>query len=172
MRHSGVMPNSLPFPVRVAAGLVSTGLETVRGLPQNLPAFGVEILGRATRTGMQVRQQFLELALRGDELLHSEATEDHPAWARFDDEEPSHLETDTDPGPSSQHAGLDSDGRISAETEVLPGFDAMTLAQIRGHLRHLSVHQVQQLLDHERAVGNRPAMLTMLSNRIVSLQHQ
>lgn len=196
------MPNSLPFPVRVAAGLVSTGLDTIRGLPQNLPTIGVEIAGHVTKAGLQLRQQFVELALRGDELLQSEAEpEEHPAWAHFDDEEPD-LATQARPAdrPPNATAGDDAgttaagdagsatgdpgsaagdSGTAAGESgtsadgdALLPGYDSMTLAQVRGHLRHLDVDEVRRLLEHEKAGGNRPAMVTLLGNRIVTLQQR
>jgi hypothetical protein len=216
------MPNSLPFPIRVAAGLVSTGLDTLRGFPQNLPTIGVEIAGHVTKAGLQVRQQFVELALRGDELLQSHTEpEEHPAWAHFDDEEiyppttgadetpagdidddpaadgtsndvheaaedpevhdPDDAQTDDvdaavdsvgvdDHGPDESAAALP--GTAADGDALLPGYDSMTITQVRGHLRLLSIEQVRQLLEHEKAGGNRPAMVTLLGNRIVTLQHR
>ncbi|WP_029138836.1 lipid droplet-associated protein [Nakamurella lactea] len=233
------MPNSLPFPVRVAAGLVSTGLDTLRGLPENLPTIGVEIAGHVTKAGLQLRQQFVDLAIRGDELLQREPEpEEHPAWAHFDDEEPDLPGSSADDtaadataadataadataadataadataagasrtasgsataggsGTTSRPAAATSDGATSdgatsagatpagatsagatsdaaADDQPLPGYDSMTMAQVRGHLRHLDVEQVRRLLEHEKAGGNRPAMVTLLGNRIVTLQHR
>ncbi len=48
----------------------------------------------------------------------------------------------------------------------------MTLAQVRGYLRSLSATEVQSLLDHEQSGENRAPFLTLLSNRLVTLEHQ
>lgn len=153
------MPNSLPFPLRVVAGLLATGVETIRRLPADLPGMGVEVAGAVTKAALQVRQQLTELAIRGDELLDAgREPEEHPAWARFDD----------DP--------IDDDAAepACAATELLPlpGYDAMTVAQVRGHLRTLTVDDLQQLLQHEESNADRPPFLTMLRNRITTLEHR
>ena len=48
----------------------------------------------------------------------------------------------------------------------------MTIAQLRGKLRTLSVDEVTELLEWETAHGNRPPFVTMLSNRIATLNAQ
>ncbi len=55
---------------------------------------------------------------------------------------------------------------------MLPGYDAMTLAQVRGHLRDLSAQDIGRLLELEQAGSNRAPFLTLLSNRLVTLDHQ
>ena len=52
---------------------------------------------------------------------------------------------------------------------VLPGYAAMTIPQLRGRLRHLSVEELRALLDWETAHENRPPYVTMLSNRITTV---
>jgi hypothetical protein len=49
---------------------------------------------------------------------------------------------------------------------ALPSYDELTLAQLRSKLRELSLPQLGELLDYERAHQNRPAFVTLLSNRI------
>lgn len=177
------MPNSLPFPIRVAAGLVSAGIETFRRLPEDLPAMGVELAGTVTKMALRVRQQITDLAIRGDELLEPDQEPmDRPSWARFDDDAPVAAGTEevpldqrvdvaastaADPGPMTP-GGSDGQGRSPA----LPGYDGMTLAQVRGHLRRLALGDVQSLLRHEQTGENRPAFVTMLTNRISTLEHQ
>jgi hypothetical protein len=48
----------------------------------------------------------------------------------------------------------------------------MTLAQVRGHLRDLSADDVGVLLRYEQDSDNRPPFLTLLSNRLVTLDAQ
>ena len=45
-------------------------------------------------------------------------------------------------------------------------------AQVRGYLRGLSVQEVQSLLDHEQSGENRAPFLTLLSNRLITMEHQ
>jgi hypothetical protein len=54
----------------------------------------------------------------------------------------------------------------------LPGYDAMTLAQLRARLRTLSLTELEDLLLHERAAQARAPFLTMLSNRIATVRSQ
>ncbi len=63
----------------------------------------------------------------------------------------------------------------AAETDgpaVLPDYDRMTLAQVRGHLRELSSADVSELLRYEQDGDNRAPFLTLLSNRLVTLDAQ
>lgn len=158
------MPNSLPFPLRVFAGLLATGVDAIRRLPADLPGMGVEVAGAVTKATLQVRQQLTELAIRGDELLDAgREPEEHPAWARFDDEDTADIaEPTADDGPPAE----------PVDALPLAGYDAMTAAQVRGHLRTLTIHDLRQLLEHEQSSLNRPALLTMLSNRITTLEQQ
>ena len=48
----------------------------------------------------------------------------------------------------------------------------MTLAQVRGRLRGLSTDDVAGLLAYEQAGGGRAPFLTLLSNRIATLEHE
>jgi hypothetical protein len=52
---------------------------------------------------------------------------------------------------------------------VLPGYDAMTIAQLRGRLRKLSADDLRALLEYETAHDNRPLFVTMLTNRIATV---
>ncbi|GAA1997237.1 hypothetical protein JL107_10610 [Nakamurella flavida] len=84
------MALTLPTPVLVAAGLVGTGIDTLKRLPEELPALPVTLVGRAVRLSMKVQQEVAELAGRGEELLSGltrGSGGDSPAWARFDDDD-------------------------------------------------------------------------------------
>ncbi len=84
------MAITLPTPVRVAVGLVATGIDRLRSLPEDLPTIPVTLAGQAMRLSMRVQQEVAELATRGDQLLATVmgGPEENPEWARFDDEEP------------------------------------------------------------------------------------
>jgi hypothetical protein len=53
----------------------------------------------------------------------------------------------------------------------LPGYDSLTLAELRGHLRRLSAEQVTELVVRERAGAARAPFLTLLENRLTSIEH-
>ena len=50
------------------------------------------------------------------------------------------------------------------------GYDDLSIPQLRGRLRGLSVEQVEALLGYERATRARPPYLTMLENRLTTLR--
>jgi hypothetical protein len=55
-------------------------------------------------------------------------------------------------------------------TPALPDYDGLSLAQLRGKLRRLSLPQLAELLDYERVHQDRPPYVTMLSNRISTVR--
>ncbi|WP_420123223.1 lipid droplet-associated protein [Nakamurella sp.] len=241
------MAITLPFPVRVAAGIVATGIQLVRSLPEELPAIPVALVGNAMRLSMKVQQEFTSLATRGDELLGGligGSPQEKPGWATFDEDEPPaprprtsapagkptaapagrssttatpvaparppaegrtapeasslpdpdttaiqaaaevsdavvDLATHAAPSPTANGGpagpATETDGSVEEQTAgpaVLPGYDAMTLSQVRGHLRDLSAADVTALLDYEQSGDNRAPFLTLLSNRLVTLGAQ
>jgi hypothetical protein len=50
------------------------------------------------------------------------------------------------------------------------GYDDLSIPQLRGRLRGLSVEQIEALLAYERATRARPPYLTMLENRLTTLR--
>jgi hypothetical protein len=52
---------------------------------------------------------------------------------------------------------------------VLPGYTGMTIPQLRARLRKLSADDLRALLEYETAHQNRPAYVTMLTNRITTV---
>ena len=63
----------------------------------------------------------------------------------------------------------ESRAAASSTPEALPGYEKMTIAQLRGKLRTLTVDEVTELLEWETAHGNRPPFVTMLSNLITTV---
>jgi hypothetical protein len=63
-------------------------------------------------------------------------------------------------------------GASSRTSEPLPGYNEMPLAELRTTLRELSLPQLEALLDYEKAHRDRPAFLTLLSNRISTVRSQ
>src|SRR5690606_24598523 len=70
-------------------GAIAVGLDRLRTLPAELPALSVTLAGHAVRASMRVQQELANLAARGEEVLSplTDRPEEHPAWARFDDED-------------------------------------------------------------------------------------
>lgn len=204
----------LPFPVRIAAGLVVTAVEQARELPRHAVELPVTAVSQALQVSMRVQQTITELAIKGDRALGTlRPADDVPTWATFDDElgEPPGLEF-PDPEPIAPplppaeppadprgevprtgarngtvstlrpaRAGIPierparasnrSDARASAPAAV-PEYPTLTVPQLRGKLRTLSIDDLSDLLAWETAHDNRPPYVTMLTNRIATLSQE
>ncbi|MGH3794979.1 MAG: lipid droplet-associated protein [Pseudonocardiaceae bacterium] len=184
----------MPLPVRVAAGLMATALEQARKLPEQLAELPITAASRAVQAGMRVQQRVTELAIKGDEvfsLFHR--VEDTPSWARFDEDDENDAAQDSQPhsngtgtangdtGKGSLAMVVPGPGGPGTRTTVataptagaplaMPGYDEMSLAQLRGKLRGLSLPELEALLDHEHAHQDRAPFVTMLSNRISTVR--
>lgn len=167
--------SSLPFPVRVAAGLVVTAVEEVQALPRTIVGLPITAVSQVLQLSMRAQQVVTELAIKGDTALEGgRPVEDAPSWARFDDDS---SDTAALPRPATNgHArpvGTRALGAAEdtpdAAPDALPGYESMTTAQLRARLRTLSVDQLTELLAWESSHGDRPAFVTMLTNRIATL---
>ncbi len=184
----------LPLPVRVAVGLALTAVEQARKLPEQLADLPVTAASRAVQAGMRVQQRVTELAIKGDEVFSLlRPVEDTPSWATFDEDDklpppdsvvasaprstpvPSELgeidEADvaqalTPPRSTATTARPDA----SLSPSALTGYDELSLAQLRGKLRTLSLPQLEEMLDYEHVHQDRPAFVTLLSNRIATVR--
>jgi hypothetical protein len=211
----------LPFPVRIAAGLVATAVEQARDLPRLVVEFPVTAVSQALQASMRVQQKVTELAIKGDRVLGTlRPVEEAPSWATFDEEEPptrngassvtelrpiarpaiapldelrvDSLAADTalDDLPPLRPAAEDVPAdeltdEVAAEEVIaeatsasvdpseppgLPGYAEMSIPQLRGKLRFLTLEDLQALLAWEMAHGERPPFVTMLTNRITTVQ--
>ncbi|HYN74328.1 MAG TPA: hypothetical protein VES60_17685, partial [Nakamurella sp.] len=90
IRQAGHMAITLPTPLRVAAGIVASGIDLVRSLPEEIPALPVTLVGKAMQLSMKVQQEIADLATKGDELLSGVlgGPQENPPWAQFDDDPP------------------------------------------------------------------------------------
>ncbi|MEN3303048.1 lipid droplet-associated protein [Pseudonocardia sp.] len=115
-------------------------------------------------------------------------TELHPTATELDSED---LLSEPEPGPEPEEpdtaaataaavtasaAAGDVAGTDTAETgtspggpNVMPTYPSMTLPQLRGKLRALSLEDLTSLLAWETTHEDRPAYVTMLSNRITTV---
>ncbi len=74
-------------------------------------------------------------------------------------------------------AGRDADTREhtddgSTGPNIMPGYPQLTIPQLRGRLRQLSVDDLRLLLGWEIRHENRPPFVTMLSNRIATITEE
>jgi hypothetical protein len=176
----------LPLPVRVAAGLVATAVEQARDLPRLVVEFPVTAVSQALQTSMRVQQKVTELAIKGDRALGTlRPVEERPEWATFDDEvdepptrngavtelRPATTRPVPEPATGASEAASDADPGADEPTgpNVLPEYNTMTIPQLRGRLRHLSVDDLRALLEWETTHENRPPYVTMLGNRIITV---
>ena len=180
----------VPLPVRVVMGLVVTAVEQAWKLPEQLADLPVTAASRVVQAGMQVQQRVTELAIKGDQVFSLfRPVEDTPAWARFEeDDEPPRPGTETTAGTAGEFGEVDEadvayaltpphptapgarPGETSLSPSALPEYGELSLAQLRGKLRRLSLPQLAELLEYEHAHQDRPAFLTLLSNRISTVR--
>jgi hypothetical protein len=60
----------------------------------------------------------------------------------------------------------------AAGPTVLPDYGELTLAQVRARMRRLSIDELTELVDYERAHADRPSFVGMLNRRIATLRDQ
>jgi hypothetical protein len=174
------MAVNVPFPFRVAAGVIAVGLDRLRTLPTDLPAISVTLAGQAVRASMRVQQELAHLAARGEEVLSTwtDTPEEHPAWAHFDDDDVVDgelVDDDASGDEGAEHRAQDSAENDAAPVDTndqvaLPHYDELTVAQVRARLRTLDEAAVAELLEYERAGRARAAFVTTLHNRLASLR--
>jgi len=76
------------------------------------------------------------------------------------------------PPATDAHPGDTSVARSGGTPPVLPEYDELSLAQLRGKLRALSLPELTELLEYEHVHQDRAAFVTMLSNRISTVRSQ
>jgi hypothetical protein len=177
--------SSLPYPVRVAAGLVVTAVEEVQALPRTIVGLPITAVSTVLQLSMRAQQVVTELAIKGDTALEGgRPVEDAPSWARFDDDVDTGRAVSAPSRPSLEQAATNGHARprgagapavgIAEDTpsvtpDALPGYESMTIAQLRARLRTLSVDDLTELLAWESSHADRPPFVTMLTNRIATL---
>ncbi len=86
--------SSLPTPLRAALGIalsvVDTARETATHLPQKAAGLPVAVASQAVQLSLRAQQQYAAYVNKGDELIGAfrGAPEEPPAWATFDEDEP------------------------------------------------------------------------------------
>ena len=188
----------LPLPVRVAAGLAVTAVDRARHLPEKLAELPVTMVSQALQLSMRLQQQMTELAIKGDDVLSTlRPVEESPAWATFDEDttvndasngrngtrsrfETTQLDDTEEPShePADPWAAEESviqrelDNESDEPPSALPAYPDVTLPQLRARMRRLTVDELSELLDYERAHEDRPQFVGMLTRRIGTLRDQ
>ncbi len=93
--------------------------------------------------------------------------EDPPALTP--DDMPRRLPGDIDAPPAGFVPSARAEGGADDGPSALPGYPAMTIPQLRGHLRRLTVDDLRLLLAWETTHEDRPPYVTMLTNRIATV---
>ncbi|MBC7303470.1 MAG: lipid droplet-associated protein [Nocardia sp.] len=189
-----------PFLARVAAGAAVYALEETRRLPVAAVNFPITALSRVLQTTMHVQQFVTSLALKGDSVFErlGSAPAEQPEWATFDEDlEPAPaanghasrfdlfeeapqtngkvvpaslllLETEDEViEPAEEPAAEEV---VAPEVAIRYDYPAMTLAQLRARLRMLTLEELGQLLEFEQQTRARAPFVTMLTNRIATVQ--
>ncbi|MGH3770455.1 MAG: lipid droplet-associated protein [Pseudonocardiaceae bacterium] len=167
----------VPLPVRVAVGLMVSAVEQARKLPEQLAELPVTAASRAVQAGMRVQQRVTELAIKGDQVFSLlRPVEDTPPWATFDEDDepprPGGTTTADTAGESTTVNNGAGAGEATVPPLVLAEYDELSLTQLRTMLRELSLPQLTELLEYEHAHQDRPAFVTLLSNRISTVRSQ
>lgn len=225
------MDSSLPFALRVAAGVIAESIDTVRRLPAEISTLPVSVVGRLAKLSFQLNQQLTDLATAGDRLLAGLTGEQPPertAWATIDDEaevaagDPQAAPT-WDSVADAREDAVDDDAAVADVTPITsranrltrdliedielleedptqPGLRSanhqaapdgaatppatrpaprpaatrqagLTLAQLRSKVRTMSTAELRDALATEERGRARPAHLTLLTNRLATLEH-
>jgi hypothetical protein len=161
----------LPRPLLAALG----ALTQVRRVPSALltaPLVAVTALDRA-------RRSYDLLVLRGEQVISDRFGEAEAGDFATSDLATSETATVldavshvSDPLDAPHHPHTDDGQHLRPHQdpdEPLPDFDVMTLGALRGHVRALSVEQLQSLLEYERAHQARPPVLHLVEHRLATL---
>jgi hypothetical protein len=81
-------------------------------------------------------------------------------------------ETESDPWSQEEQAIAEEAGSLTGGLPETENYDDLSLPQLRARLRRFSVAELAELLDYERAHGNRPSFVGMLTRRIATVRDQ
>lgn len=153
------MIGRLPRPLLAALG-AATQVRRVPGALVQVPVLALAAYDRVRRT-------YDGWALVGEEVVTGAlGGEDAPAPA------PVRVAVPDAVGDAVAHVAdpLDHPNAHRPDLpEPLPGYDAMTLGALRGHLRTMSTEDLERVLAYERAYLARQPMIGLLEHRLAKL---
>lgn len=164
-----------PAPLAAAVGLAAATAEELLRLPTRLP----QLLGTA-------REKYDELALHGQDVLSGRRPSAVVPPAVVDEPVEVVVEPATEPPAPTPPIGLTepvslpedvleevaqlpSGAELGHDELPLEDFDHLTVPQLRGRLRTLTLPELVQLRDYEAAHAHRLPVLTLLDNRMARL---
>lgn len=183
------MPKSVPTPVAAALGLVPTVLDSARRLPGKAVQLPVLAVSSALTAIESARREYDELAGRGEKLVSKlrgtsfdevedrveDALQSTPLAKPYDLVEDAVEDTvakvsDLLDRAAQRKPTAKKAPEVTAHSDLpLPDYDHMTLGSLRGRLRSLSLPELVQVRDYEKAHANRLPVVTLLDNRIAKL---
>ena len=189
------MPKTVPTPVAVALGLVPAVVDSARRLPAKAAQLPVLAVSTALTALENARKEYEDLACRGERVvarLRGQSLDGLEDWAESLVENTplakpyERVEDAVEEAVAKMAELLDrADGKgparpaepparpVTTHDDLpLPDYDHMTLGSLRGRLRSLSVEQLVQVRDYEKAHAHRLPVVTLLDNRIAKLAHE
>lgn len=178
------MPSRPPLPpaASTAIGLLVASLRNAARLPRQAARFPMEAARRPVRVARRVtaalpvpdavRREYDALAERGVAAVARlrPPAEGEPAAAAAQAGAPGAAAEIVEQAKEQVRAdGVASGAGLAHDELPLPDFDHLTLGSLRGRLRRLSLADLVQLRDYERAHAHRLPIVTMLDNRIAKL---
>jgi len=80
--------------------------------------------------------------------------------------------TESDPWSQEERAIAEEAGSLTGGLPEAENYDDLSLPQLRARLRRFSSAELAELLDYEKANGNRPSFVGMLTRRIATVRDQ
>jgi hypothetical protein len=174
-RSSYPSPRHLPKPVTAGIGFASRAPQALADLGLRLPALAFGAVQGA-------RARYEEYARVGADILGR--TDDDPYADEDADDAGASSSLFAVADEPDESAGAQAFAQAAADRESPPAnvpnaadlpienYDGLSLPQLRGRLRSLSVPQLELIRDYESAHGRRLPVLTMLENRLTKLSSQ
>lgn len=171
----------------LAVSSALTALDTAKKEYDELADRGEKLVARLRGNSLDELEDRVEQTLKGTALatpydVVEDAVEDtvskvsdllDRAGQRKPSGSPDRVETAADPDvveTVEQVVAAVSAPAVTSHDELpLPDYDHMTLGSLRGRLRSLSVPELVQIRDYEKAHAHRPPVVTLLDNRIAKL---
>lgn len=107
----------------------------------------------------------------GDDVTEDTA-EDQLNGHRGDLAEEYGTETASDPWSQEERAIAEEAADLTGGLPETENYDDLSLPQLRARLRRFSAAELAELLDYEKANGNRPSFVGMLTRRIATVRDQ
>lgn len=169
---------------QTARNLVTDPPQGLRELPGRTVRAGVIGVGRLLLVADRVREEYKEVRREGvGSTVTRLRQEGVSAFGRTSPAEPAEAvgeavgeasprdeavpteEAVTEPAPTAERP-------TAADELPVPNYDELSVASLRARLRNLTIDQVEQLRDYEKAHADRASVVTMYEKRIAKLRSE